>query len=84
MSSSGSSALTMPVTVPMAVDVFVGVPWPLIGAALVVGFGAMVTLTGVVVLPPNPSLTVMVTVSVLVADVAAGLDAASRAAAVGV
>ncbi len=75
MSPSGSSAVTVPVTVPMALDVSSTVAWPLVGALFVVGFGgAMDTFTDVVVVPPNPSPMVKVTVSVLVAALAPRLS----------
>ena len=77
-------AVTTPVTDPMAVDVSVTVPTPLVGALLASGFAAIVTLSALVTTPPNPSLTVKVMVSDLVAELAPGFEAGNRAAAVGV
>jgi hypothetical protein len=68
----------------MAVDVSVTVPTPSVGVVLVVGFLAIDTVKVFVTVPPNPSLTVTVMISDLVAVVAPAFEAASRAAAVGV
>ena len=80
-SSSASVAETLPVTTP--VDGF-GVPTTVVPATGAEFLGWIATLTGTSVVPPWPSLTVMVKVSVWSAAVAELLAAPCRAVAVGV
>ena len=80
MSPSGSVACAVPVTTACSPPGLPIVDVPVVGAT----FGAMLTLTEVVVVPPWPSRIVTVKVSVLVAALALAAPAAKRAAAVGV
>jgi len=84
VSRSASSAVTVPVTAPIASVGFATVARPLVGATSTWPYGATGSLTATVVVPPCPSSTVKVTLSVLLAVVAVVADAAWRAVAVGV